>query len=132
MQETARSDTMAQEKLIPFNQRTEDERRAIATQGGIASGKARRRKKAMREWAELIGALPAKVMRPDGTLLEEADLDADVVMQQYRKAHDGNTKAAVFIADLKGERTTNINVSQPVINVQSEADRQRITEAMEE
>lgn len=123
---------MGEDNLIPFNERTEDEQRAIATQGGIASGKARRRKKAMREWAELIGALPAKVMRPDGTLLEEADLDADVVMQQYRKAHDGNTKAAVFIADLKGERTTNINVSQPVINVQSEADRQRITEAMEE
>ena len=35
--------------LIPFNERTEDEQRKIARQGGIASGKARREKKTIQK-----------------------------------------------------------------------------------
>lgn len=101
---------MAQEDLIPFSERTEEEQKRIRTAGGIASGEARRRKKAMKEWAEIIGALPARVVCPDGKGLEDADLDADVVMQQYRAAHNGSTKAAQFIANLKGEMSQNINL----------------------
>ena len=35
---------MANENLIPFNERTEEEQRKIQRKGGIASGKARREK----------------------------------------------------------------------------------------
>ena len=35
--------------LIPFNERTENEQREIARQGGIASGKARREKKTIQK-----------------------------------------------------------------------------------
>ena len=35
---------MAKKDLIPFNQRTEEEQKKIASMGGIASGKARREK----------------------------------------------------------------------------------------
>ena len=38
---------MAQEDLIPMNERTKEEQKKIATKGGIASGKARRRKRKM-------------------------------------------------------------------------------------
>ena len=44
---------MANEKnLIPFNERSESEARESGRKGGIASGKARREKKAMRELLE--------------------------------------------------------------------------------
>lgn len=43
---------MNEQNLIPNEQRTPSERRANATKAGIASGKARREKKAMRELLE--------------------------------------------------------------------------------
>ena len=50
---------MSNEKnLIPFNKRTESEQREIAQQGGIASGKARRRKRSMKEAADYYLSLP--------------------------------------------------------------------------
>lgn len=63
----------------------------------------RREKKTLREIAEIIGSLPAKVICPDGTEMDDATLDVDLVMQQYKKAHNGDTKAARFIMKLKGE-----------------------------
>lgn len=41
------------ENLIPIPQRTKDEQRKIREKGGVESGKARRRKRDMREWLEL-------------------------------------------------------------------------------
>ena len=50
---------MSNEKnLIPFNKRTESEQREIAQQGGIASGRARRRKRSMKEAADYYLSLP--------------------------------------------------------------------------
>lgn len=43
-----------QENLIPFNQRTEEEQREIARQGGIASGEARREKATMKKTLEML------------------------------------------------------------------------------
>ena len=42
-----------QDNLIPFPERTEEEQRAIAKQGGIASGKARREKATMKKMLEM-------------------------------------------------------------------------------
>lgn len=45
------------DNLIPFNERTEDEQREIARKGGVASGKSRRERRAIREaLAERLGA----------------------------------------------------------------------------
>ena len=41
-----------EDNLIPFTERTEEEQRAIARQGGIASGKARREKATMLQTLE--------------------------------------------------------------------------------
>ena len=43
-----------QENLIPFNERTEEEQRKIARQGGIASGKARQEKATMKKTLEML------------------------------------------------------------------------------
>ena len=42
------------ENLIPLNERTKDEQREIARQGGIASGKVRQEKATMRKTLELL------------------------------------------------------------------------------
>lgn len=48
-------DVMAnEENLIPFNERTESEKRAIATAGGKASGEARRNKKILRDCIDYL------------------------------------------------------------------------------
>ena len=44
---------MAQEDLIPFNERSEEEHKSIATSGGIASGEARRRKRDLKKMIAL-------------------------------------------------------------------------------
>ena len=44
---------MAKEDLIPFDQRTEEEQKKIRQKGGKASGKARRRKKLLKELLQL-------------------------------------------------------------------------------
>ena len=51
---------MANEKnLVPFDERTESEQREIASAGGKASGKARRRKKNLKQKMQLLLSLPA-------------------------------------------------------------------------
>ena len=43
-----------QENLIPLNERTKEEQREIARQGGIASGKARQEKATMKKTLEML------------------------------------------------------------------------------
>lgn len=53
-----------EQNLIPFNERTEREKRAIATAGGKASGKARRNKKLLRDCIDYL------LEREDKTVLD--------------------------------------------------------------
>lgn len=119
---------MAQSDLIPVTERTKEEAKRISRAGGIASGKARRKQKEMREWAKIIGALPAKVVCPDGKALKGATLDADLVMQQYRKAHNGSTSAAYFLATLRGQLEEKVSLSseQPIIVVRNDEERDKL------
>lgn len=94
---------MANEKnIIPNSERTPEERQEIARRGGKASGKSRRRKKTMREWAQIFGETPVKVKLPDG---KEADATVlgQIVAAQMAKASRGDTKAAKWVSDLLEE-----------------------------
>ena len=93
---------MAKEDLIPFSERSEAEAKELGRQGGIASGKARREQKTMREWAKIFGAVPVTIKAQDGTDVNTTTL-GNVVAAQLQKATRGDTKAAKFIADLLGE-----------------------------
>ena len=90
------------ENLIPIAERSADEVREIGRKGGIASGKARREQKTMREWARIFGAVPVTIKAQDGTDVNTTTL-GNVVAAQLQKATRGDTKAAKFIADLLGE-----------------------------
>lgn len=78
------------ENLIPLNERTKSEQRAIATAGGIASGEARRKRKTLKE--ELL------------LLLSDGDTQQSVTLALIEKAMTGDTKAFEVIRDTIGEK----------------------------
>ena len=93
------------DNLIPMNERTKDEQREIARAGGIASGEARRRKRAWRECAEIIGEWDIAMPLPGG-VTKEMTYNMATILKQYQKAiTKGDTNAAKFLAKLLGEYT---------------------------
>lgn len=96
-----------------MNERTKDEQREIATAGGKASGEARRRKRTLRQIAEMLADETLPVPQPDGTT-KTLTYDVAMIQRQYQKAiAEGDTQAAKFLTNLLGEE----NVLQQTINV---------------
>ena len=96
------------ENLIPMNERTKDEQREIASKGGKASGAARRRKRTMREAAQLIlqataGAEQAALLQKYGIPERDCTNLMLIMAKAVQLATDGNLKAAEFIRDTLGE-----------------------------
>lgn len=83
---------MSSEDLIPLSERTKDEQREIARQGGIASGEARRRKKELR--LSLIALLEA----------DDGKLQDNICAALIKKAENGDVKAFEAIRDTVGEK----------------------------
>ena len=98
-----------EQNLIPFNERTEEERRELAKKAGKASGEARRKKKSMREAAKMLLELPikSKDLRRNLELLgidsSEATYETAIMVAMMREAMKGNVKAAVFCREMLGE-----------------------------
>ena len=101
------------ENLIPQSERTKEEQREIARLGGIASGKARRRKKLMRESLEILCQLPAKGGRATDveSIKNFAELkgknitvEQAMLIAQIKKALGGDTRAIEFIRDTMGQK----------------------------
>jgi hypothetical protein len=83
---------MNEENLVSLKDRTTEEVREIARKGGIASGKARRERKTLKE--ELL------------LLLEKGDTQEKVSLALIQQALEGNTKAFEVIRDSIGEKPT--------------------------
>lgn len=98
-----------EQNLIPFDERTESERREICRKGGIASGAARRRKKSMREAADLFLSLPVtdkRIRRRFSNLaIEDEDMDNQmaIIVGLSSSAAAGNARAAKVLIELLGE-----------------------------
>lgn len=98
-----------EQNLRPLNTRTKTEQRAIARQGGIASGEARRQKKTLRELGEMIGSLRVnsennrKIMREAGIKDEDMIRDTEAMFRLSIKAASGDTRAIELLAKLRGE-----------------------------
>lgn len=99
------------ENLVPQNKRTKEEQREVARKGGIASGKARRRKRAMKDIISTFGkedapeTVVAKLIQLG--MLEKGEsctMDEALILAQYGKALSGNTKAAEFVRDTNGQK----------------------------
>lgn len=99
---------MANEKnLVPFDERTESEQREIASAGGKASGKARRRKKSLKQKMQLLLSLPPA--ENDQTELSAMGVDPDdmdnemvLVKALFIAAAAGDTRAFDRIQDVLG------------------------------
>ncbi len=107
---------------------TTEEARERGRKGGQASGAARRAKKTMREWAEVFGSLPMDVPLPNGKV-QKTDMAGAVVFSQFQSAiKKGNTKAAFFLANLRGELEEKVTVTsdQPLVIVRNPEEQKKI------
>lgn len=98
-----------EENLIPMDQRSESEARELGRQGGIASGAARRRKRALKEAADLYLSLPVSDKRKWNRLArkgidpEEIDNQMAMIVGLTESATEGDSRAGRLIVDILGE-----------------------------
>lgn len=101
--------------LIPLNERTKDEQREIAKKGGIASGKARRKKKLLRQILDEIGEsrLNTNEAKDIAKALSinkrDVTYDVAIMFKAVNEALGGNIKAMEFIRDTRGQNNKNDN-----------------------
>ena len=98
-----------EKNLIPMDQRSKSEARELGRNGGIASGVSRRRKRSLKEAADLYLSLPVSDRRSwnrivrDGVDPEDIDNQMAMIIGLTAKAIKGDAKAAKVIVDLLGE-----------------------------
>lgn len=93
------------DNLIPYRDRTAEEQREFHRSGGIASGAARRRKRDLKNAADLLLSMKATPkQRADmaklGIDADDADLQMAMLVAQLQQAMKGNTKAAALFVSL--------------------------------
>ncbi len=104
--------------------------------GGKASQEAQKRKRTMREWAQLYGELPlheGKVKDPktaDGIRDANPTMDGAVMAAMYGKAAKGDVRAASFIAQMKGQLAEEITVHTDPIDTLTEDQIDAILQAI--
>ena len=104
---------MANERnLIPASQRSKSEARENSKKGGIASGKSRRRKKALRTALKEAVSLPLKDLPPDlrdGIMIAAKVTDEELTVAEVligsivRTACNGNSQMVKLLLDTIGE-----------------------------
>ncbi len=100
---------MANERnLVPNSARTPSERRENASKAGIASGKARRRKKNLKQKMQLLLSLPAadndqSELATMGVDPEDMDNEMVLVKALFIAAAAGDTRAFDRIQDVLGK-----------------------------
>lgn len=100
---------MNEKNLIPNAERTPSERRENARKAGIASGVSRRRKRSMKEAADLYLSLPVSDKRRWNKIArkyvdaEDIDNQMAMIIGLTEAATAGDARAGKLIADLIGE-----------------------------
>ena len=100
---------MAQKDLIPFNQRTEEEQKKIASMGGKKSGEVRREQKTYREMAKAMLSATIKDKKILDELkaygLSETDVKAYTLLGMIKASGNGSHNAFDRLMMLVGEET---------------------------
>ncbi len=106
--------------------RSEDEARVKGRNGGIASGKARRERKAMKETLEALLSMPLKdgkaasvetIKNLASVKGKNITVQEAIMLAQIQKAMKGDTRAAEFVRDSSGNKPkddVNMSVNLPV------------------
>ena len=98
-----------EKNLIPMDQRSKSEARELGRNGGIASGVSRRRKRSLKEAADLYLSLPVSDRKMwnnisrRGVDPEDIDNQMAMIIGLTMAATAGDAKAAKIIVDLLGE-----------------------------
>ena len=99
---------MAQKDLIPFNQRTEEEQKKIASMGGKKSGEVRREQKTYREMAKAMLSATIKDKKILEELqaygLSETDVKAYTLLGMIKASGNGSHHAFDRLMELIGEK----------------------------
>lgn len=107
---------------------TSEEAKERGRAGGIASAKARRRRRTLRDIARAIAEEEVTISKPNGTK-ESVSFDVAMVYKQYQQAiMDGDTQSARFIGELLGELKLNVALDTAgiTVNVKNEEERRLI------
>ena len=104
---------MAKKDLIPFNQRTEEEQKKIASLGGKKSGQVRREQKTYRDMAK---AMLSATITDKNILnelkaygLSETDVKAYTLLGMIKASGNGSHNAFDRLMELIGEKEQNQN-----------------------
>ena len=109
-----------EENLIPFSKRSKEEAREQGRIGGKASGESRRRKRSLKEAADLFLSLPVtdqrtfNAMAKAGVNPDDTDYQMAVIVGLTMKAIKGDAKAAKTVIDLLGESATDNQPQQEI------------------
>ena len=133
------------DNLKSLGDRTTEEQREIARQGGKASGRSRRRKRQFRDELEML--LPLTDKGKDGQPIinpltgRKQTVQQSITMQLLLKARKGDVKAAKLIFEVLGERllraeeTHEVNVTHSRYEGMTEdeliAETKRLNDAIE-
>lgn len=97
------------DNLIPFDQRTQDEQRRIAVEGGKASGESRRRRKSLKDSMNALLDLPVSNAKDFnkaakmGIDIENIDNSQLIVLALFNRAKAGDVMAIKELRNLIGE-----------------------------
>lgn len=97
------------QNLIPFSERSASEAREYGRQGGKASGIARRRKRSLKEAADLYLSMPVagtqkwNKLAKEGVDPEDIDNQMAIIVGLSKAASLGDAKAARVLFDILGE-----------------------------
>ena len=117
---------MNESNLVPL---TTEKAREIGKKGGIASGKAKREKKLIKEQINLLLSLPLKdkkaIKKLETLGIDTDDIDNQMAMviamwQTALKGGKNSVAAATFLRDTIGEKPVEQieNINPPVINIE--------------
>jgi len=98
-----------------------------AKKGGINSGKARRKKKTLKQIGDMIGSLDIKspktktLMRNAGILDDDMINDVEMMFNLQRKAKKGDAKSIELLAKLRGQykelQQTEVIAPKPLVDL---------------
>ena len=109
-----------------FSMMTPEQRRENGRKGGIASGEAKRKKKAMRETLDVLLAMPMKsgkyadvesVKNFAALKGKNINVQEAMIISMLQRAMKGDVKAAEWIRDTAGQKPVdnmNMNMNLPV------------------
>lgn len=100
---------MSREDIVPYQFRSGDEAQESGRKGGVNSGASRRRKRSLKQAADLYLSKPVtdtetwNKLSIDGVDPEDIDQQMAMIAGLTRKAIEGNPKAAAVIVDIIGK-----------------------------